>query len=414
MTEAQKLAIRASEIRERLNAIQGGGEDPADGETVEGLASELTETEKRWREAVKAEAAEPSRNGDAEDGQSVELRGLVERSSVTRFAVAAMRSRDVDGAEAELLDALEVRSMAAGEVVVPWELLAPPDPERRADDVTAPTAPATGAWGVGSAPILRRVFARSDAGFLGVSMPGVPAGARSYPVLSAGVTATEPNKGAAVDANAVTVGAASVVTPKRVTGRVKFRIEDLATFGADLEGALREDVLAAVRDRMDAEIVADLFAALTDPDKPTALVTFEDAIAAAAAAVDGIYANDEGAVRMLVGTATYGKFAALFRDSSGDSVSASTYLRERTGGLRASSRVPAVASDVQQAVTAAMPMAGEAVYPVWTGAGVALVRDMYSEARSGIISLTANALTGGLHVVRSAPWRQVAFQVTGS
>ncbi len=409
MTESQKLALRRSELRERLNAIQGGGEDPADGETVEGLASELADTEKRWREAVKAEDAEAAADGDGGEGR--EVRALVERARVTRFAAAAIRGRDVDGAESELLDALEVRAMGAGEVVVPWELLAPPETETRADSVTVPTAPGTGAWGVGSAPILRRVFARSDSGFLGVSMPGVAAGAKAYPVLSAGVTATEPAKGAAVDADAVTVGASTVVTPKRVTGRVKFRIEDLATFGQDLETALREDVLAAVRDKMDAEVVADLFAALTDPDDPSALATFDTAIAAAAAAVDGIYANDEGAVRMLVGTATYGQFAALFRAGAGDSTSAATYLRERTGGLRASSRVPAVASKFQQAITAARPMAGEAVYPVWTGAGVALVRDMYSEARSGIISLTANALTGGLHVVRSTPWKQVAFQV---
>ena len=62
MTTAQKLAIRASEIRGRLAEL--AGVDELDDETrgeLEKLRNEYTDVEKRSQAAILSEAADPSR-----------------------------------------------------------------------------------------------------------------------------------------------------------------------------------------------------------------------------------------------------------------------------------------------------------------------------------------------------------------
>ena len=104
--------------------------------------------EERHRAAIVAEAeiAEQRAAGDVGDrdvGEGAELRRLQRDARLSRYLTAAAAGVAVDGAESELLDALEVRGHAGvqpGAVQVPWSVLLADDdadPERRAATTTA-------------------------------------------------------------------------------------------------------------------------------------------------------------------------------------------------------------------------------------------------------------------------------------
>ena len=157
MTDSQRHALRASEIRERLNVIQGlEGDDLTEEIRSEsdGLQTEYRDVEARKRAAIVAEdgapASEPGPVIDAEMRERLELRS---KASLTAFVVAAMRGRQVDGAEAELSEACEARGD------IPVEMFTPDPRENRTENRTVTEAPGT--VGVNVAPIQPHVFAPS-------------------------------------------------------------------------------------------------------------------------------------------------------------------------------------------------------------------------------------------------------------
>ena len=131
MTNKQKLELRLSELRSRLNEISGlegsafTDEIRTESET---LAVEFRDTESRWRSAT---IADSENNGDGEvrrveddDSESTEIRQLSEKVELeaTIWNLAALRRSSLTGAEGELNAALNIRS--AG-VSVPWAALVP-------------------------------------------------------------------------------------------------------------------------------------------------------------------------------------------------------------------------------------------------------------------------------------------------
>ena len=105
MTTAQRLQIRASEIRQRLNAISGL-DDLTDEVRAESdrLTGEFRDVETKLRAALVAEGDEAERRAaglDTEDAEQRERRELRGRAQLHRFVSAAIERRGVDGAEAE-------------------------------------------------------------------------------------------------------------------------------------------------------------------------------------------------------------------------------------------------------------------------------------------------------------------------
>ena len=402
MTVVQNLTIKASAIRSRLNEIAGLADDltPDLQAETDKLTSEYSSVEAKLRAAIVAESdevkdAETRMNDGEADAETRELRALQSRVSLSRYLSAYGNQTALDGAEKEIN---EHRSLSVDGKVIAWDALLPTTTatETRADVVTP--APAAG-QPVNQHAILPRVFAMTSTARLGVSMPTVGVGAASYPIVSSGQSPEFVQPGAAKEADAGTIGS-NVLTPQRLQARFRFRIEDTALL-MGLEDALRADLVAAMGDQLDKQLLGAGDArvrgflataangGLADYNDPGSVVTYQTAAGQAARGVDGIYAGSEAACTWIVGTATYRTLAGLIQ-TTGD-VSATERLRRLLMGFTASANIPAPASNVQSGILAKMGSgAMTAVCPVWSG--LRLLRDESTAAAEGEINVTAVAL----------------------
>ena len=183
MTNAQKLAIRLSEIRTKLNELSGletlTDEHRA---KVDTLTAEYQTKEAQHRAAVVAEADEVRAAADefgtgADDGEAAEDRAFRGRVRDAEYVSAAVDQRMAEGAEAELNAALGMRGNA-----FPISLLAPAPVAARATTDTDSQANQSGRW-------LDRLFAGTAAERIGVTMESVAPGVASFPVTTAGASA---------------------------------------------------------------------------------------------------------------------------------------------------------------------------------------------------------------------------------
>ena len=402
MTESQRLTVRASEIRQRLNEIAGlEGDALTDEIRTEGdkLNTEYRDVETKLRAAVVAEDQPAAEHRD--DTMDAETRAFVQvrnRTRLGRFFEAFVNQTPLTGAEAELN---EHRWLSDAGNVLPWDALLPASGsgiEVRADAVSP--APATGNP-VNQQQIIQRVFARAGVRRLGVRMPAVPVGTASYPVIGTGQDPAFVAKDAAKEAAAGSINA-NLLAPVRLQARVQLRIEDLMTT-LGLEDAWREDLNLSLMDKLDAQVLGagdarvrgflatNANGGLADYADPGAVITFAGAAAQAARGVDGKYAGGEDECAWIVGTDTYEKLAALIQ--ANDSTSATERLRRILRDFMASANIPAAASDVQQGILAklgAMDGFYNAVCPVWEG--LRLIRDEVTQAASGLVQVTAVAL----------------------
>ena len=278
MTNAQKLALRLSEIRQQLNALSGKDElTEAEAEEMRKLSAEYPQTEERHRAAIIADAAEADPGdgdpgdgtGDTGDGEDRERRELRARSRLSRYVGAALDGVPVTGAEAEL-------SAAAGcPGAVPLELFTRRSETRRNGDTPEARAvtPAPATTDENLAGIVPAIFDRSAAAWLGIEMPTVPVGDAGYPVLSTslkgGVVAKSAD--APEDAGAFSV---TMAQPRRISGAFRFTVEDAARLSG-MEEALRQNIGSVLSDALDNQAVNGsgsgdgtlngLLAILTDP-----------------------------------------------------------------------------------------------------------------------------------------------------
>ena len=403
MTISQTLQLRASEIRTRLTEIAGLDGDALTDELrteSDALVSEYRNVETRTRAALVAEdedrqAADLRLHPDAPDAETRAVRELQGRASFGRYLSGFSDGEQLSGAEKELA---EHRGITTSGSVIPWDALLPPAPavELRADEVTP--APASGNPTNQSA-IIQRVFSRSAVRRLGVAMPGVGVGIASYPVITAG---PDPAFVAADGAKEATAGTltANALLPKRLQGRVLFRLEDVMTV-TGLESGLSADLSASLSNQLDAQLIGAGDAqvrgflataangGLADYADPGNEVTFALAAAQAARGVDGTYAGGEDECAWVIGTATYQKLAALIQ--ANDSTSATERLRRLLRDFMASANMPAAVSNIQQGILAKLGAVESlnAVCPVWEG--LKLIRDEVTNAVKGQVSVTAVA-----------------------
>ena len=145
MTNSQKLTIRASEIRSRLNEISGLEGDALTDEVraEEGkLTTEYRDTECKLRAAIASdEPVIETRHADTNEGR--ELRALIGRADCAAIYSAAIEHRATDGATARASAALRAGAQS-GAARHAWSIA--PSPRR----------PAT--WGRTSSPSFPYVF----------------------------------------------------------------------------------------------------------------------------------------------------------------------------------------------------------------------------------------------------------------
>ena len=410
MRTSQRLELRASEIRQRLNEISGlEGEGLTDEIRAESdrLVGEFRDVETRRRAALVSESSETETTVAPVDGEARERRELMSRARVGRFAAAALRGVLADGVEAETAAAFGCPGL------VPLELLAEgrAGVEHRA--ITA--APDTGT-AVTAAAIMPAIFDRGAAAFLGIEMPVTPAGTAAYPVLTQSVTAAARAKSAAAPETPGTI-TPYIVKPRRITGAFRISREDEAML-PDLEPALRDNLGSVLSDAVDGQVVAGdnqapnlngVNTQLTAAAAPaTGAETFDRYVAAVAAHVDGLYAVSLSDLRLLLGPHTYRHAASTFRGTNGETAAAS-YLAGQLGGLRASRRIADPSSNIQAAIVRRAAPGRVAVAPIWEG--VELIRDPFTAAGEGETILTALLLMGGVAILRPAAFVQDSFRL---
>ena len=435
MTNKQKIELRLSEVRSRLNEISGIEGDAFTDEIrneASALQTEYSDLEVRHRAAITSEAEEEARMRGAfneGDGESAEIRQLMSAVSIADYLTPASAGRGVEGRAKELNEALKVEIVGkGGGVAIPWAVLAGPTPapEKREAEQRAFTDTGDYAGGITARPILQRLFGPGILDALGVRLDSVPAGRAEWPLIAGGVSPDMKAEGAAAGDAVAATFSTETLRPKRLTGTYEFTHEQAAQVPG-IENALRRDLADAVRSKMsdlalngnettNSHEPDGFLTKLTVPTAPSAVATFEDFAGSHALAVDGIHCQNEKQVSSVIGVESYQLAAKTFRTGAGSDEAASEALMRRSMKCVASSYVPAAASNVQNGniFHAAGPngggaaMRGDSVAAVWPTLEV--IRDIYSQASQGV-RLTWVTLWDMEAAFRAAAYKRIAFKV---
>ena len=436
MTNKQKIELRLSEVRSRLNEISGI-EGDAFTDEIRGeagaLQTEYGDLEVRHRSAIVAEGEDESRmRGEFRegDGQSAEIGQLLGAVSIADYLTPASAGSGIEGRARELNAALKVEAMGkSGGVAIPWAVIAGPSPpvESRAFTATDSTNPFGGS--IIARPILQRLFGPGILDALGVRLDSVPSGRTEWPLLAGGVAPDQKAEGVAADDAVAASFSTETLKPKRLTGVYEFTHEQSAQV-ADLEQALRRDLADAVRSKMsdlalngnettNPQEPDGFYVRVAAPTAPAAVATFADYAGSHALAVDGIHAQNEMEVSSVIGVASYQHAAGVYQAGSGES--GSQALMKRGAMCVASSFIPAPPTTGTDANTqngnifhamgpngGGAAMRGDSVAAVWPTLEV--IRDIYSKASQGVV-LTWVSLWDLRAAFRAQAYQRIPFKV---
>ena len=379
MTPTQKIQVRMSETREKVNNLASAASEE-DISRREKLSAELKAQETELRAAI-----------EAEDTPSPESREWADVSS--KFDLGEMFSnviehRASDGAIAEVQ-----KERGLGANAIPTEMLM----EHRA------VTPAPGDVGQTQTEITGFVFPQSVADFMGIPSTIVPVGDATFPVLTSDPAAGVPAENAS---QSETTGAfsADVLTPGRIQASFFWSREDAARM-AGMGDALQEALQGGIADKLDKEILVGTNGLLTGTILPNNARSAASDYAHYVSSllygrVDGRYAYDLADIRVVMGAATFGN-AATKLPSAGEE-NALARIRNDSSGVRVSAHVPDVSGSMKQNALVRRGLRRDYVSAVW--GAVTLIPDEVTKAANGQIVLTAVLLhavkllrAGGFH-----------------
>ena len=437
MTNAQKLTIRLSEIRQRLNAIASMAAAEVTDEIrneADALGGEYQAAETQHRAAVVAEADETREAEGAfgnGDGTPAEVRGLLDRVSIADYLNPASGGMGLTGAAVELAGALNVGTVGEkGGVAVPWRVLAGAAPEARAatGEHRAFTTTGNNDGSTMQRPILQRLFGPGIMDTLGVRLDTVPVGMSEWPLVATGVSPAQAKEGTAAAAAVAMTFDFAVLKGKRLTGKYEYTHEAAASV-ADLEQALRRDLADAIKAQMSHQIVnaaaptnanpqnilgGGFLVKIAAPGDAAATAVYADYAGAHAGGIDGIHAETEVEVSSVIGTDVYKHAAGVYQTGSGES--GSEALGRRSAGCRASSFIPTAPGSGQAknnifhlGGSNGGAMRGDSIAAVWPTLEV--IRDIYSQASQGVV-LTWVSLWDASVAFREDAYQRIAFKIT--
>ena len=390
MTPAQKIQIRLSECRQRLNellAIDLAERNSAQDLELETLTAEVSRREPELRAAL---AAEPdpqetiTKTGDPESRERAEIRS---RTGLADFLSAAASGREVSGAAREYSDAVGCAPLGR----IPLDIFGNGQPERRAISVgPAVDGPVE--------PAIPYIFQRSAAASLGIQFPSHGAGSVQIPRVTTPVPSDTLAKDAAAPVTAAVITLDSQ-SPKRISGQFQTRAEDLAVYPA-LEQVLMESIRGSLANELDNEVfngvaagLNGLFLQATDVSKASTLETYATGIGRFAELVDGSMAYSLADLRCVVGSTTYAKYMGLISDG----MPLADYLETKLGSFRVSNRMPALLDKGQRGIVTLN--GGPSPIRIYVYNSLEVIRDPYgSGAGTGKVTLTATALVSEVYI----------------
>jgi len=257
-----------------------------------------------------------------------------------------------------------------------------------------------------------------------VRIDQVPAGQSEYLLVNAGVAPAQRVEGAAGPDSAALGLAATTLKPKRLTGKYIYSQELLASTPM-IEDAIRSDLRMAVEAAMSDGVINGVITPATASTHANingfvnSLTQVDDGSAAdaarfaglAAEAVDGIHADTEAQVRVLVGVASYKLAAKVHLAGSGES--GTELLMRRAGGFRSSSYIAGPASDIQDSILWAGGggvSRGDSVAAMW-GNGLEVIRDPYTQAAQGQIVLNWISLWDAAVAHRAGAYASIGLKL---
>ena len=419
MKSRAQLEVRLSEIREAVNTAE-------EAEQADTLMNEYKETEKELRVAIRkeefaAEAYQKAVGNAPETAEEKELTGIKNRAYVANYLSAIERGIEVQGAERELRAAMyDDRGVSiAGwekERSVPLSLLLSETPEMRADTATTIAADRAN---VTTHEIMARVFARTDAVFMGAQFQSVPAGTQRYPYMSSGATLVLANEGVEVDAAAAGITTETTDPREATLAYLVGNTSQLRFNPGVLEASIRNDAQMAIADGLDnwaingqtattspaAAVLNGLRQDLAAPSSATQNVNVDRFLKEISSRVDGTWAYTSADVRIILRPEVY---RVVEYDQVGTSNLFLGSLME--GRWRATTRLPAPASKDSEAITyAPMNDRGNWKVPVWED--VQVIVDPYTNANARQTRFTFS-LAFNVIVIRNNPWLRHSFQTT--
>jgi len=426
MTRIQRLQVRQSECRQRINELldkanRADGLSDDENTELDKLTREVQDLEPKLRAALVADAdgdgadgadgedGEAEQRADEQDAELREMQAIGDRARLGRYIAAALSGHNLDGAERELNEALGLR--ADGVIEAPYVMLLESAEEvegQRADDdetyMRADAVTDLNAVNVGRTPgrFLERVFPLSAARFLGVTFESVPAGERVHHVFGSGATADTVARAGRLDTVAAGI-TAHTMDPHRLTAGYLFEVEDVARL-TQLEPRLRADLNMSMSAQMDNAIIngdaglssANGLKGLTGAQNQElsnyTAATFANLFAEILTLLDGDYAATFSDCRVQWAPAALQKIKAL-ESSAGSGLFLYNHLM--ASGLRQSSsthvKAGAIAATNAYAYgSRGRGLPGAAIAAIWPG--MQLIRDPYTKADAGQVRLTAITL----------------------
>jgi len=396
MLTSKKLELRRSEIRQSLAELAANDNPSADETRKMGeLDLEYRTAETRFRAALVSEDTERRDAGkELETRSTTEWDAIMSGFEMRQVALSLDEGRALSGQTAEIVTELRSQGGYRG-IPVPYAAL-----ETRAGETIASGTPDP----IVTRPLIERLFPASVAAQMGVQMINIGTGGQETPVttsaISAGWQATELGN---VPGPSAYTTLDRPLKPDHTLG-IQMRIsrKTLLQSGAALEQAIRRDMAGAMQQEMDRAI----FNGSGSSGEPTGVFTgatawgiAETDLSAAAswaairtevvAFMNANAATGPGAVRLLIRPEVWDAMDGAF--ISGTAVTEWERLTKYISTVVMShNALPAPAGTPLESKALLTTSAG-GVAPVFVGlwGAVDLIRDVYSDAQSGGLRLTA-------------------------
>jgi hypothetical protein len=304
----------------------------------------------------------------------------------------------IDGATAEIVQELRSHGGYRG-VPVPYQAL-----EIRAGETVAPGTPSP----VNTAPIIDRIFADSVAGKMGTRFVNIAQGTNEYPITSSAVTGgwASTETGAVAGPTAYSTANRSLAPNSTYGIQMKITRKALKQSGDALEQAVRRDMNGCLAVGMDKAVFLGSGSSgeptgVMKAGSPSAYGITSTAVNAAAswsafrAAVTRFMvanaASGPGSVNLLLRPELYDDMDEdVF---TGTAISQWDKLVANVGNVVLSSNALAAPTGSPLASKALLTTTVNGVAPIFVGTwgAIDLIRDVYSDAASGGLRLTALA-----------------------
>ncbi|ROO25576.1 hypothetical protein SAOR_12005 [Salinisphaera orenii MK-B5] len=396
MLESAKIQKRQSEIRSNLAEL-AANEAPSEDEqrSLKDLNREYQVNESRYQAAITAEDAERRDAGaDLETREASEWGALVDKFEMRQAALHLDEGRQFDGATAEVVQELRQAGGYRG-VPIPYAAL-----ETRAGETTSATVPDP----IATKPLIDRLFPQSVAGAMGAQMVNVSAGGIEYPVSTSQVTAGwASTEGGDVAGPSEFTTVDRPLAPDHTLG-IQMRLTRKAMKqSAGIEAAIRRDMQGAMQAKIDEAVFqgsgsngqpAGVIAKAADYGIDSTAVDAAASYAAFRKAVTEFMLNNAasgpGSVRALIRPEVWDAMDDVIFDA-GSGVTEYDRLAAKLGSVTQSHNALKAPSGSTPASKALLSTNAGGQSPIFvaTWGAVDLIRDVYSDAASGGLRLTA-------------------------